>query len=86
MEAEYLKTLWMLRFEKIKRGEESAVEGYQELARKCEALFGAEQPAVHLLKQLIREEQEHVRLAEELIRICSRSHPECESLSTGWDA
>lgn len=85
MEAEYLKTLWMLRFEKIKRGEEHAVESYTELAAKCEALFGEDQPAVHLLRQLILEERGHVRLAEELIRICSKTHPECESLSTGWE-
>lgn len=83
MQAEYLKTLWMLRFEKMKKGEDRAAWNYQEILDECLEAFGSEDDAVILLKQLVKEERAHARLAEELIQICIRTHPEFKALNWG---
>lgn len=80
MKNEYLKTLWMLRFEKIKRTEEEAAWNYQEILDCCLADFGPEDEAVVSLGQLVRDERMHAQLGEELIHICRQTHPECEAL------
>lgn len=77
MRNEYLKTLWNLRFEKIRKNEEEAAWKYQEVLDRCLLEFGREDPVVPLLGQLVREERIHERLAEELMRICHQNHPEC---------
>ena len=76
MKNEYLKTLWALRFEKIKKGEEDAAWAYQEIMDECLARFGLESEIVQLLRQLVHEERVHAKLAEELIKICYHNHPE----------
>jgi len=85
MKTEYLKTLWTLRFEKIKKCETEASEAYEQLAARSAVILGADHPAVQMLRQLVQEENVHARLAESLIRICHETHPECENLSTDWD-
>lgn len=80
MQNEYLKTLWMLRFEKMRQTEEEAAWSYQEIRDECLAALGEEDQAVVLLEQLVREERAHERLAEELIKICHRTYPELNAL------
>ena len=76
MKNEYLKTLWILRFEKQRKNEEEAAWNYQELYDQCALGLGPEDAAAKLLQQLSREERGHAKLADELIRICQRNHPE----------
>ena len=80
MKNEFLKTLWLLRFEKIKKTEEEAAWTYQEILDQCLAEFGFDDEAVAWLGQLVRDERMHAMLGEELIKIGRRNHPECESL------
>ncbi len=80
MRKEYLKTLWVLRFEKIRQGEEDAAWKYQEVLDQCLEEFGARDETVLLLQQLVREERGHARMAAELIRICQYNHPEVSAL------
>ena len=77
MKIEYLKTLWMLRFEKIKKSEEEAAWKYQEILDQCLTDLGEEGGIAPLLGRLVREERMHERMAEELIRIVHQSHTEC---------
>ena len=82
MKTEYLKTLWTLRFEKIKKAEEQAAWGYQEILDRCLTDLGKGDEIIALLGQLVREERGHEKLAEELIKICHRNHPELGTLFT----
>jgi rubrerythrin len=77
MKSEYLKTLWMLRFEKLRKNEEEAAWKYQEILNQCKTFLKKEDPVLDLLEQLIREERMHEGFAGELIRVCQRTHPEC---------
>ena len=81
MKNELLKTLWMLRFEKIKKTEEEAAWNYQEIVDRCLVDFGSHDEAVALLSPIVRDERMHAKLGEELIKICQRNHSECEALS-----
>ncbi len=81
METEYLKTLWMLRFEKIRQGEGRAAWTYQEILDECLADYGKNDEKVVFLSQLVSEERAHEKLAEELMRICRRNHPEANALN-----
>lgn len=76
MKEEFLKTLWMLRFEKMKETEENAAWTYQEILDECLAAFGESDPGVENLHKLVREERGHAHLAEELMQILRRNHPE----------
>jgi len=73
----YLKTLWLLRFEKIRKGEETAAWKYQELLDQCMAAWGEHDLSVKLLHTLVSEERMHEKIADELIQLCRDSHPEC---------
>lgn len=81
MKVEYLKTLWMLCFEKIRKTEEEAAWNYQEILDQCMIAFGVQDEGAAFLAQLVRDERMHARLGEELVDICRRTHPECQSLS-----
>ncbi len=81
MRADYLKTLWLLRFEKIKKAENEAAWAYQEVLDDCLLEFPADDPTIAALRTLVREERMHAGLAEELILICRKSHPETDGLS-----
>lgn len=85
MRNEYLKTLWMLRFKKMKKTEEEAASGYQEILGYCLADLGKNDKLVVLLEQLVREERSHARLAEELVRICGENHPDVVSLDQEYE-
>ena len=80
MRNEFLNTLWMLRFEKIRKTEEEAAWNYQEIVDRCLADFGPHDEAISILSQIVRDERMHAKLGEELIKICLRNHPECEAL------
>ena len=67
MKTEYLKTLWMLRFQKIRKNEEEAAWKYQEMFNRCLFEFGKDELILPLLGQLVREERAHEKLAEELM-------------------
>ncbi len=76
MKNEFLKTLWMLRFQKMKKNEEEAAWKYQEILDQCLMDFTDEKLIVGNLRQLVREERMHEKLAEELIQIVYQNHPE----------
>lgn len=80
MKNEYLKTLWLLRFEKMRKSEDEAAWKYQEIFDECLLTLGPEDPAILLLGQLKREERCHAKMAEELIKICHLTHPEVSAL------
>jgi len=76
MESSFLKDLWVLRFEKMKKGEEDAAWMYQELLDQCLTLLDKDHPVIPLLQMLVREERMHEKLAEQLIQISHNTHPE----------
>ncbi len=76
MKNEYLKTLWMLRFDKMRKNEEQAAWAYQEILDECLKHLPKDEEVTQLFSQLVHEERSHAKLAEELIRICNRNHPE----------
>ena len=80
MKTEYLKTLWMLRFEKVRKNEEEAAWKYQEILDQCLVHFSGEKEILEYLRELVSEERVHAKMAEELIRICHQNHPECRAL------
>lgn len=80
MNPEVLKTLWLLRFEKIKKTEEEAAWGYQEILDKCLVEFGPTHKVIQLLQSLVHDERAHAKMADELIKICQQSHPEISAL------
>ena len=81
MKNEFLKTLWMLRFQKMKKNEEAAAWKYQEILDQFLVETEKRDGVIDLLRQLIREERMHEKLAEELIQIVYENHPECSFLS-----
>ena len=81
MKNEYLKTLWALRFQKMKKNEEEAAWKYQEVLDVC-LIDLKEDSVIQSLHQLVREERMHARLAEDLIQIVHRNHPECGTFSS----
>ena len=70
MKDEYLKTLWQLRFEKMRKSEESAAWKFQEMLDQCLLALDRNDPVIPLLSQLVREERAHERMAEELLQLC----------------
>ena len=80
MQIDYLKTLWLLRFEKIKKAENEAAWAYQEVLDDCLLDLAPDDPVIEALKTLVREERMHAGLADELIRICRKTHPEADFL------
>ena len=76
MQIEYLKTLWMLRFEKLKKDEEEAAWKYQEILDQFLSETSKIEEVILLLTRLVREERAHEKLGEELIKIVHQSHPE----------
>lgn len=74
MEPEFLKTLWLLRFEKLRKLEEESAWAYQDIYDQCLVALGENHELVRMLKQLIKEERHHEKLAEELIQICKESY------------
>lgn len=77
MKTEFLKTLWHLRFEKLRKNEEEAAWKYQEILEECLMSLPKKDPVNAILMQLIHEERGHEKLAEELLQICHLTHPEC---------
>lgn len=69
MNHEFLKTLWELRFEKIKKNEADAAWKYQGLLNDCADAWGRDCPAAVILSTLVREERAHEKLADKLIDI-----------------
>jgi hypothetical protein len=70
MKGEYLKTLWLLRFEKMRKSEEDAAWKFQELLDQCLLQLDRDDPVIQHLSQLVREERMHERMAEEMISLC----------------
>lgn len=69
MDREFLKTLWALRFEKMRKMEETAAWSYQELLDQCLVEWGHDSQPVKILSVLVREERGHEKLVERLIDI-----------------
>ena len=76
MRDDFLKTLWLLRFDKIKKMEEEAAWGYQEVLDRCLSLFGKNDDVIKHLEKLVQEERQHAKLGDELIQICRQNHTE----------
>ena len=69
MNREFLKTLWQLRFEKMKKTEESSAWNYQELLNQVLVEWGPQSKAAEILATLVREERAHEKLADKLLNI-----------------
>lgn len=69
MDREFLKTLWALRFEKMRKTEEASAWNYQELLDQCLVEWGCDSKPVQILTTLVREERAHEKLAEKLTDI-----------------
>ncbi len=78
MKMEFLKTLWTLRFEKIRDTEDDAAWRYQKLMDQVSLLLGAQHATVKVLKRLVQEELHHGQIARELVEICKKNHPDIE--------
>jgi len=66
---EFLKTLWQLRFEKMKKTEASSAWNYQELLNQVLVEWGPQSKPAEILATLVREERAHERLADKLLDI-----------------
>lgn len=80
MKTEVLKTLWILRFEKMKRLEQEAAWTYQGILEAFLREPDDYPEEIKLLRELVQDEKSHTLLAEELIRISRLTHPECSVL------
>ena len=78
---EYLKSLWTLRFEKMKSLESNSAWTYQEMLDECLSDSETDTKVVGILQMLIKEEKQHTRIAEELLHICRENYPQVGSLS-----
>lgn len=78
---EYLKSLWTLRFEKMKTLESDSAWNYQELLDECLSETEPDLKIVQVLQMLIKEEKQHAKIAEELLRVCRENYPQVQSLS-----
>lgn len=76
MQSEYLRTLWGLRFEKMKKTEADAAWSYQDILEECLEFVEKDHEIIKLLHQLVMEERMHEKLADELITIWRQSHEE----------
>lgn len=76
MKTEFLKTLWILRFEKMRENEEQAAWTYQEILDQCLMAFGEKDPVIEPLRRLVQDERGHAKCAEELLKMCRQTHPE----------
>ena len=72
MNREFLKTLWGLRFEKMRKTEASSAWVYQELLDQCLVAWGPDSQPAQTLATLVREERAHEKLAEKLIDILKK--------------
>ena len=72
MDRAFLKTLWGLRFEKMRKTEEASAWNYQELLDQCLVEWGTESKPAKILSTLVREERAHEKLAEKLIDILKK--------------
>lgn len=77
MDSDFLKNLWLLRAKKLKKSEEEAAWKYQEILDRFLIESEIDQEVVQPLRQLVLDERMHERLADELLQIVMRNHPEC---------
>ncbi len=60
----------------MKESEEKAAWAYQDILDQCLLGLSAQDEVVGFLRELVREERDHTKLTEELLKICHRNHPE----------
>jgi len=63
--------LWETRFRKILDSERTAIAFYKRLLKENEVLLSGTKAKV-LLKEILRDEKKHARIARELIRLVSK--------------
>lgn len=66
MNPEHVKKLWQLRFEKIVEGEKEAFEFYKKILKEKSALL-EEVGIKSIIKQIMRDEANHIRIAQEML-------------------
>jgi rubrerythrin len=76
MQRELFRQLWVMRFEKMLRLEEEALEAYEAVLDECHKNYGDEKEVQAHLKSLITDEKKHARLVQELIKIVKRQEHE----------
>ncbi len=69
MDREFLKTLWQLRFEKMKKTESDSAWNYQAHLNQAMAEWGPDSKPVEILSTLVREERAHEKLVDKLLNI-----------------
>ena len=72
MDRQFLKTLWHLRFEKMKKTEDASAWNYQELLNQVLVEWGSQSKSAEILTTLVREERAHGKLAEKLLDILKK--------------
>lgn len=65
---QHYKELWEARFQRVLRGEEEAIAFYKQLLKDNEALLLGTKAKI-LLKEILRDEAKHARIAHELIKL-----------------
>ena len=70
MNREHEKELWQIRFQKILDLERDSFDFYQKLLKERAALLQAS-GLESVIKQIMRDEGKHIRIATELLRLVS---------------
>jgi hypothetical protein len=68
MNSEHVKELWRIRFQKILELEEESFNFYRKLLREKSDLL-EETGVKPVLKQILRDEGRHIRIAKDLVRL-----------------
>lgn len=70
MDDEVLKELWKIRFEKLLKLEKDSAGMYEQLLDQYPDLL-SESGLDQILKQIIKDEKKHIKVAEELFQLAS---------------
>ncbi|GEM_PF-1248554 len=71
MNEKQLLLLWQLRFEKILSNEEESLALYKALLREYDHLLAGSR-IKHIIRKIMREEAEHISMAQKLLEIVGR--------------
>ena len=75
MNPEHEKKLWRIRFEKILELEEESFGFYQKLLEEKSELL-KETGLEPMIKQIMRDEGKHIRIAKDLLELVNKETPE----------
>ena len=73
MNAEHTRELWRIRFQRILELEEESFHFYKKLLKEKTKLL-EETGIKETLRQIMRDEGRHIRIAKDLLRLLSKGH------------